>query len=190
MKKHLISIFLIYSSSVMAHGDHSAPGALPFAPHGGKVGTAEHADKDAHTSKEGDHAHEEGEEHEGDDSHEEAKKKNASGGHEESELYFEAVFDAKANQVEIFPLRIEPKSPNEFTQKSPSKDFPDLKAQIEFPRSQVFLPLSLEIIKDERRGEYWKAKVPFNKDIRFYVHLVAMDNGEKKSGKIHLEKRR
>lgn len=185
MKIGLVAILFIYSTGVLAHGDHSAPGALPFAPHGGKVGVAE--DEEGHDEHGMRAPGEESKEHADHEEHKEGEEK--EGAHEEAELYFEGVFDAKTSLLEIYPLTIDPKSPNEFALKSPSKDIADLTVKIEFPRSRKTESIALEIKKDDQKGEHWAGKVPANKDIRFYVHLSTVAESEKKIAKIHLEKK-
>ncbi len=178
MTKSILTFLVVlsgsfYSISFASDGhDHGAPGALPFAPHGGKLGASTH--------NEAEEKHEEPEEGHGENhAHE-----------EEAELFFEGAYLANSNTVEIYPLALDPKNPKEFLQKSPTKDFSDIQAKIEFPRSHKFEAITLEIIKDPQKGEFWTGKVPFNKDIRFFVHLEVNEGGEKKIAKIHLEKKR
>lgn len=59
----IVGIFILSVSLAYGHGDHSVPGALPPAPHGGIIKEADHAGKDEHEGKE-----------------------------EETELFFEAVY--------------------------------------------------------------------------------------------------
>ncbi len=187
----LFGTFYYLPSSASDGHDHGAPGALPFAPHGGKLGAAEHADEHS-DHKDKDHIHDEKAEHA--EEHKDGDRETAVAHEheyeEESELFFEGAYDAKSSLLEIYPLTIDPKNPKEFVQKLASKDFTDLNVKIEFPRSRKFEAIKVEIVNDKQKGERWTGKVPLNKDIRFFVHIEAVEGGEKKLAKIHLEKKR
>lgn len=75
--KLLLLLFLMASMDVYAHGDHSAPGAIPPAPNGGALGEAEHLHKDSHKK----HDHNEA---------------------EEMEIFFEAKL--RKNILTLYPL--------------------------------------------------------------------------------------
>lgn len=77
----LFILILVMSSSVFAHKDHSAPGAIPPAPHGGVIKEAIHKHR-------GSHHHD----------HVKASKK---------EVFIEGVY--KEGNIELYPLELEPK---------------------------------------------------------------------------------
>ena len=87
MKSILIIGAIIFGLKAFAHGDHSAPGALPSPPHGGVLGEAKHEHKGSHK---------------GHDHHEA----------EEREIFFEIV--KKGESLKIYPLMINPKNHKEF----------------------------------------------------------------------------
>lgn len=46
--KLLLTLSLLFSLKVMAHGDHSAPGAIPPSPNGGALSEAKHVHSGSH----------------------------------------------------------------------------------------------------------------------------------------------
>lgn len=202
----IIFLLFLVSSYVFAHEghDHGAPGALPFAPHGGKVAEAEVAGKGTHSHgdehddhdededghKHGGHDekdHEEGAEHkhDHDDDHENEKK---AGPKSSIEYFFEALFEN--GKLIVFPLGLDSKNLKEFIQIDPDGKISELQVTVEFPRSKKFESVSMTLVPDQKRGVYWEGKVPANKDIRFYANVRANWQGVERKSKIHLEKRK
>jgi hypothetical protein len=104
MKFTIIILSLIISSKILAHGDHSEPGAIPPAPHGGTVEEAKHAhDKHKHD-------------------HKEASKK---------EIFFEGVFKAKT--IKIYPLVLDPNGHKAFLEQDTS-NFSKVSVVLKDPR--------------------------------------------------------
>jgi len=188
-------ILMAYSNSGLSHGDHGAPGAIPFAPHGGKAAEAKDADEhddekghdhgDSHDEEEGhDHAEGDGHNH-GDEKKGAAKSESASS---KVDYFFEATYSNE--QLRIFPLQLDQKNMKEFIIVDPEKGISDFSVKIEFPRSKVTQTAELKIMKDPRLGTHWVGKIPNNKDIRFFSHISAKWDGEVRKASIHLEKKK
>ncbi len=204
-------ILMAYGSTGLSHGDHGAPGAIPFAPHGGKAAEAKDADADEHGH---DHGHDHGDEHEEEKGHDHnhGDKHEEKGGHDHAEgeghdhgdekkgaaknesasskvdYFFEATYSNE--QLRIFPLQLDQKNMKEFIIVDPEKGISDFSVKIEFPRSKVTQSADLKLVKDPRLGTHWAGKIPNNKDIRFFSHISAKWDGEVRKASIHLEKKK
>ncbi len=113
--KVLILVLLMISGNVMAHGDHSAPGAIPPSPNGGVLSEAKHNHGGSH-----DHNH---------------KKA------EEREIFFEAKLNK--NLLTIFPLELAHKKGTAFKELQTSF-FSDLKILVKDPRKKKTIPSKIE----------------------------------------------
>lgn len=158
-------------TTVWAHdGDHNAPGAIPFAPHGGKAVEA--------SGPESEHEHEEEKEEE----HEHEK------GEPSLEFFFEATY--RNGQLSVYPLALDESNPKEFILSRAEGTISNLRVTIEFPRSKKSEAIAMKLLVDEKVGDHWVGDVPANKDIRFFANIQANWNGIERKSRIHLEKRK
>ena len=132
MKKWMLVFLAVFSLNTFGHADHSTPGAIPPAPHGGQLGEAKHKHKGSH-----DHDH-----------------KKAS----EREIFFEIL--QKGKTLEVFPYELDSKDYKSFIELS-TEQFSDTKIELFDPRKKKkFKPelragkkswtLSLEKVKARR----------------------------------------
>lgn len=105
--KLLLVVLLVLNVEVFAHGDHSAPGAIPPSPNGGVLSEAKHDHK-------GSHGHD----------HHDANDK---------EIFFEAKLKNKA--VSIYPLELDHKTGNVFKALK-TNEFKKMKIKVEDPRKK------------------------------------------------------
>lgn len=114
MRILLLALILI-SGEVFAHGDHSAPGAIPPSPNGGVLSEAKHVHKDSHHHD-----------------HKEAK---------EREIFFEAKLKNKV--LTVYPLELDHKTGNVFKALKVG-DFSDVKMNVKDPRNKSSVNYKLE----------------------------------------------
>lgn len=199
----LTLLSFLMGSAVWAHeGDHSAPGAIPFAPHGGKaveaseVGKNDDHDHDHDKEKDHDHDHEEDDDHEhGKETHKEDHGHDHSNGKKMDtakkpllEYFFEATYTK--GTLTVFPLALDEENPKEFILVNAIGGISNLQVSVEFPRSKRTENIPMQFVRDEKRGDHWQGQIPANKDIRFYANIQANWNGVQKKSRIHLEKRK
>lgn len=195
------SILMFMVSIAFAHeGDHSAPGAIPFAPHGGKAVEASELGKEHDHEHEGEKGHDHEEEHDhehgeeahkdkDDHGHDHDDKKSTNAKKEPSlEYFFEATY---ANgKLSVYPLALDEENPKEFILVNVEGALSNLRATVEFPRSKRTENVPMQFVRDEKRGDHWQGQVPSNKDIRFFVNVQANWKGVERKSRIHLEKRK
>ena len=114
MRVLLLAMILI-SGEVLAHGDHSAPGAIPPSPNGGVLSEAKHVHKDSHHHD-----------------HKEAK---------EREIFFEAKLKSKV--LTIYPLELDHKTGNAFKALKVG-EFSGIKMKVKDPRKKSSVNFKLE----------------------------------------------
>ena len=107
MKKIILVIVLVLSTNSFAHGDHSEPGAIPPAPHGGTVSEAKHHEHHGHNH-----------------SHKKSKEK---------EVFFEAIYKGKT--LKVYPLILDPKTYKTFLSQ-PVAGFKKTKVVLKDPRKK------------------------------------------------------
>lgn len=183
---------------VFAHGDHSAPGALPPPPRGGSVamleskskGGHDHEEEHDHDHKEKGHdEHEEGHDHkEVDDDHGHdhdektaAKKDKKVEEKKHDELFVEVT--QKGKDVTVFLLSLA-----DGAKMFKSTNIGDLKGAqlfVEFPRSMKNHTVALTAAQNK-----WTAILPDNKDRRFFATVMVEVGNEKKQARVHVEKTR
>lgn len=117
--KLLILSMLMCSAQVFAHGDHSAPGAIPPSPNGGVLSEAKHEHK-------GSHHHD----------HKEAK---------EREVFIEAKL--KNTTLTVYPLELDHKTGNVFKALQVG-GFSKVKMNVKDPRKKSDIKFELESKKD------------------------------------------
>jgi hypothetical protein len=117
--KLLIVAMLICSGQVFAHGDHSAPGAIPPSPNGGVLSEAKHEHKGSH--------------------HHDHKKA------EEREIFFEAKLKNKL--LTVYPLELDHKTGNVFKALKVG-DFSKVKMSIKDPRKKSDVKFELKAKSD------------------------------------------
>ena len=157
--KYVWVLLMSFSLNVFAHGDHSTPGAIPPAPHGGILGEAEHQD--------GEHGHK-------GHNHKSTEK-------EESEVFYEAI--VKKNLLRVYPLKLETKKGKSFkSMKVTQKN----KGVIEIlnPRSRKSynLPIVLKV-------DHWQINLDKIKGRRFILKIESLYNKDKYKGKIQVERK-
>lgn len=185
----LLLPLLVLTHLCVAHeGDHSAPGAIPFAPHGGKaVEAAEYEEEEYCEEDHGDHKEEEAEkedEHDHGHDHDHDEKS-----HEPSlEYFFEATYSDE--KLTIYPLALDEENPKEFILVNASGELKDLRVVVEFPRSKRKANVAMTFVRDEASGDRWHGQIPKDKDIRFFVNIRVNWKGVERSARTHLEKRK
>lgn len=120
MKLFFTTIALVFSLNSLSHGDHSMPGALPVAPHGGALFEVEHKG--------------EGHGNENKDKKEE---------HHE-ELYFEGK--NVGNTLEFYPLVLDEK--NKTFKKEKASDYLIKKIELKYPRSKKEITVKAKTAPD------------------------------------------
>ena len=195
MRLFFQTVLVFIMSTVFAHeGDHSAPGAIPFAPHGGKAVEASAAGKEhshGHDEKE-EHGHDHGKEaHNDEDEHGHDHKEEKSGSSKKEpslEYFFEATYTN--GKLTVYPLALDEENPKEFILINAEGNLSNLRVSVEFPRSKRTESVTMQLIRDEKGGDNWQGKVPESKDIRFFVNVQANWKGVERKSRIHLEKRK
>lgn len=120
--KLLVLVMLISCSQVFAHGDHSAPGAIPPSPNGGVLSEAKHEHKGSH--------------------HHDHKKA------VEREIFFEAKL--KNELLTVYPLELDHKTGNVFKALKVG-DFSKVKINVKDPRKKSSVKFELEAKNDHWR---------------------------------------
>lgn len=159
MKKLLILTLTLASFNSFSHGDHSTPGAIPSAPHGGVLGEVKHSEDHGHKHK-----------------HEHKEKKNHDN---HLEMFFEAR--VKGEELKLYPLAL--MNEKEFVPVSLDKLKME-EVEIELPRSKKSMDLKIQT-----KGDHFVATLPKFRDRRFILEIEFEKDGQDHEVKIQLEKR-
>ena len=119
--KYLFVLFsIILSFNIFAHGDHTIPGAIPPAPHGGSLGEAEHAHKESHNHD-----------------HVKASKK---------EIFFEGKL--KNSKLTVYPLELEPTKSKVFLILK-TQSFTKVDIKVMDPRKKIVIATNFESMSNQ-----------------------------------------
>jgi hypothetical protein len=170
--KYSILITLLVSLNAYSHGDHSIPGAIPVAPHGGVVSEATHEhNASAHKHE---HKNEKSHDHVSEHKHEKIKVV-------ETEIFFEAKI--KNNKVYLYALELKSVKSKTFLTKEIS-EFKNLYVNLLDPRKNKTYKTNAA-----PAGDHWEISLSGIKGRRFLVHVAGEFNGEIYKGVVQVEKR-
>jgi hypothetical protein len=167
--KYTILITLLVSFNVYSHGDHSIPGAIPVAPHGGVVAEASHKHKEsAHTHKhskgsDGDKAHK----------HEEKQK--------EKEIFFESKM--RGSKIYLYALELDPIKSMSFITREIS-EFKNMRVTLLDPRKK-----KTYAVKAVAAGDHWELSLSGIRGRRFIVNVITLFENEQYKAKVQVEKK-
>jgi hypothetical protein len=171
MKVLLILSLIAVSFNLWSHGDHSTPGSVPPAPHGGTVKKASVVEPRGHGHthvKKKKHGH--GKSH----GHGHNKKKN-------KKLFFEAIL--KNNTLKVFPLSLDHDNHKAFITLK-TEDFKKHSMTVLDPRKKKYYSPKILAHKD-----HWSASFDDIKGRRFIISIATKYSHSNYGGKVQVERK-